>query len=310
MPTLVVMEPSLKTLARAGRALIDAALKLDGEVHVLILGSQQEELANKTAEIAGVKKVYLVTDAIFDYPLAESSADCVLSLSNDYTSFIAQSSTFGKNIMPRVAAKLDVAQVSDVTKILTPDTFQHPIYAGNAIETVQVLDSKKVLTIRTTAFAPIEENQAVCCVEKITTSFAKGSVEFKGLSEHKSKRPELTQANIVISGGRGLQNAENFKLIEQLADLLGAAIGASRAAVDGGFISNEYQVGQTGKIVAPQLYIAIGISGAIQHIAGIKDAKVIVAINKDEDAPIFKIATYGIVGDLFKIIPELITKLS
>lgn len=309
MPTLVLIEPSLKTLARAGRALVSAALKLDSEVHILILGSNQEDLANQAAKIAGVKKVYLATNSVFDYPLAETSADCILSLEKDYINFIAASSTFGKNILPRVAAKLDVAQVSDVINILSSDTFQHPIYAGNALETVQILDDKKVFTIRTTAFTPVEEDQDACPVEKIIF-FAKEHVQFKELVEHKSKRPELTQASIVVSGGRGLQNSENFKLIEQLADRLGAAIGASRAAVDGGFISNEYQVGQTGKIVAPQLYIAIGISGAIQHIAGMKDSKVIVAINKDEDAPILKIATYGLVGDLFQIIPELLNKLN
>ncbi|OGV26317.1 MAG: electron transfer flavoprotein subunit beta [Legionellales bacterium RIFCSPHIGHO2_12_FULL_37_14] len=310
MASLVLIEPKLEALARAGSSLINAGLKLDQDTHVLVLGSKEEALINKIALIKGVKKVYWATDPVFNYPLAESASECILALAKNYAYIIAPSSTFGKNILPKVAAKLDVAQVSDVINIISQDTFQHPIYAGNAIETVKCLDDKKVLSIRTTAFDPIEEQQPSCPIEKITTNFPQNHGQFKQLIEHKSKRPELTQADRIVSGGRGLQNAENFKIIEKLADLLGAAIGASRAAVDAGFIPNEFQVGQTGKVVAPTLYIAIGISGAIQHLAGMKDAKVIVAINKDEDAPIFEIATYGLVGDLFKIVPELINKLS
>jgi electron transfer flavoprotein alpha subunit len=309
MRTLVLMDPQIKSLARSGRALITAALQFGTDVSALVLGPQLESLVNEVAQIVGIKQVFWANAPSFSNVLAESAAACVLSLSDQFDVLLAASSTYGKNIIPRVAAKLDVAQVSDVVKVLSADTFEHPIYAGNALETVQSLDSKKVLTIRTTAFEPAPGSQSACKITVIDQTFDAPHVSYKETVAHQSQRPELTQASMVVSGGRGLQSLEKFKIIEELADKLGAAIGASRAAVDAGFVPNDFQVGQTGKVVAPALYIAVGISGAVQHLAGMKDAKVIVAINKDPDAPIFQVATYGLVGDLFQIIPELIKKL-
>ncbi len=310
MRILVLIDPQIKSLARSGRALITAALQFSTDISALVLGPQLESLVNEVAQISGIKQVFWAKNPVFSNVLAESAAACMLSLSDQFDVILAASSTFGKNILPRVAAKLDVAQVSDVVKILSSDTFEHPIYAGNALETVQLLDNKKVLTIRTTAFEPIDGLQPPCTNTPIDQTFDALHVSYNEIVAHQSQRPELTQASIVVSGGRGLQSVEKFKLIEELADKLGAAIGASRAAVDAGFVPNDFQVGQTGKVVAPALYIAVGISGAVQHLAGMKDAKVIVAINKDPDAPIFQVATYGIVGDLFQIIPELIKKIN
>jgi electron transfer flavoprotein alpha subunit len=310
MRTLVLIEPQAQSLSRAGRSLIQCAFHLGDDVSALVLGPQYEALAQDVAKVSGIKQVYWANQPQLESLVAEVATDYVLALSEQFDAILAPSTTFGKNILPRVAAKLDVAQISDVVNVLSGDTFEHPIYAGNAIETVQVLDNKKLLTVRTTAFEPVAGEQPACTIIPMTQTFHFTGTQFKTLAEHRSERPDLTQASVVVSGGRGLQSAEKFKLIEQLADCLGAAVGASRAAVDAGFVPNEYQVGQTGKVVAPALYFAVGISGAVQHIAGMKDAKVIVAINKDPDAPIFQVATYGLVGDLFQIIPELIQKLS
>lgn len=310
MRVLVVLEPDVKTLDLSGRSLLSAALKFSEQASVLVLGEDSEEIVNAAAVIRGVSEVYWAKDVSLKPILAESASACILSLMPSFDVVLAPASTFGKNILPRVAAKLDVVQISEVTKIISSDTFEHPIYAGNAIETIQVLDDKKVLTIRTTAFEPVKACQSACQITCITTSFPANRTIFERYMKSESKRPDLTQASCVVSGGRGLQNSENFKMIEALADVLGAAVGASRAAVDAGFVPNDYQVGQTGKIVAPSLYIAIGISGAIQHIAGMQESKVIVAINKDPDAPIFQVANYGLVGDLFEIVPKLITLLA
>lgn len=310
MRTLVLIAPEPSSFERSGRALVRAASQFGEEISALVLGPQNEALTKSVGLVPGVKQVYWAKNAVFSTVLAEAVSACILSLSDQHDVILAESSTFGKNILPRVAAQLDVAQLSDVIKVLTHDTFEHPIYAGNAIETIQLLDRIKVLTVRTTAFMPMEGTQDLCPVMPLDQAFPLERVAFKSIAEAVSVRPELSQASIVVAGGRGLQSAVQFKLIEQLADCLGAAIGASRAAVDAGFVSNDLQVGQTGKVVAPQLYFAIGISGAIQHIAGMKEAKVIVAINKDPDAPIFQVATYGLVGDLFQIVPELIEKIN
>lgn len=291
------------------RNTLDAALVLDTKPTFLVVGYQCAKVADEVATLAGVHCVLLLDKATYEHQLAESVADVVVSLAHSFDTFLVSSSTYGKNIMPRVAACLDVAQVSDVSKIIDASTFEHPIYAGNALETVRLLDSKKVLTIRTTAFNPILDTQNACAIDIITQEFPAKNSQFISHELSISARPDLGSAKIVVSGGRGLQNAEKFKLIEDLADVLGAAVGASRAAVDAGFVPNDYQVGQTGKVVAPMLYIAIGISGAVQHLAGMKDSKVIVAINKDADAPIFQIANYGLVGDLFELVPELIEQL-
>lgn len=310
MRVLVILEPELKALSRSGRAMISAALKFSNQVTALVIGEANQALVKQAALIPGVTEVSWAKDASLNPLLSESATACVLTCADNFEVILAPSSTFGKNLLPRVAAKLKVAQISEVTAILDTDTFEHPIYAGNAIETVKVLDAKKILTIRTTAFQPVVGEQSPCSIKEIDTSFPSAQSRFVDFVAFQSKRPELTQASVVVSGGRALQSAEKFKLIELLADALGAAVGASRAAVDAGFVPNDFQVGQTGKIVAPQLYVAIGISGAIQHIAGMQESKVIVAINKDPDAPIFKIATYGLVGDLFEIVPKLIQLLS
>jgi electron transfer flavoprotein alpha subunit len=245
----------------------------------------------------------------YEHPMAEQISDLVVPLASSFQVVLAASSTYGKNVLPRIAARLDVAQISDVSKIIDSNTFEHPIYAGNAIETVRALDAIKVMTIRTTAFNPVTTNQNACCIETMQQEVLTKNSQFISHELSKSERPDLGNAKIIVSGGRGLQSAEKFKLIEELADVLGAAVGASRAAVDAGFVPNDYQVGQTGKVVAPTLYFAIGISGAVQHLAGMKDSKVIVAINKDSDAPIFQIANYGLVGDLFELVPQLIEQL-
>ncbi len=309
MSTLILVEHDNQTMHPATRSVLSAAQQLGGEIHMLVAGYQCNAVAEQVATLSGVHKVLYADKPSYEHPLAEQMSDLVLSLANSFKAILIPSSTFGKNIAPRVAAQLDVAQVSDVSKILDNDTFEHPIYAGNAIEKVRVLDAIKVLTIRTTAFDAVNAAQAACTIETLDKECIAQSSQFVRHELSKSERPDLGTAKIVVSGGRGLQSAEKFKLIEELADALGAAVGASRAAVDAGFVPNDYQVGQTGKVVAPMLYIAVGISGAVQHLAGMKDSKVIVAINKDEDAPIFQIADYGLVGDLFELVPQLIAHL-
>lgn len=309
MSTLVLVEHNNHQLHPATRNTLSAALELGDKITLLVVGYQCRSVAEEAASLEGAHAVLHVDNPCYEHQLAEAVSDLVVSFANSFSAILAPSSTYGKNILPRVAAQLDVTQISDVSKIINSDTFEHPVYAGNAIETVRVLDSLKVMTIRTTAFDPVTSSQKACCIESIDKEFqAKGS-QFVRHELSKSERPDLGSAKIVVSGGRGLQNAEKFKLIEELADTLGAAVGASRAAVDAGFVPNDYQVGQTGKVVAPMLYIAVGISGAVQHLAGMKDSKVIVAINKDADAPIFQIATYGLVGDLFELVPQLIEQL-
>jgi electron transfer flavoprotein alpha subunit len=284
---------------------VSAAKQCTNEVDVLLVGHDIDAIAQEASKIEGVRKVIYANAPHFANQLPEVVAEQILALASSYDYFLAPATAHGKSVMPRVAAKLDVAQLSDITKVVSPDQFERPIYAGNAIATVQTIDSKKVITVRTTNFDPANTGGS-CSIESITTSEPFAASQFIGRELTKSDRPELAAAKIIVSGGRGLGSAEKYKeLIEPLADKLGAALGASRAAVDAGYVPNDYQVGQTGKIVAPQLYIAVGISGAIQHLAGMKDSKVIVAINKDPDAPIFGVADYGLVGDLFTLVPEL-----
>jgi electron transfer flavoprotein alpha subunit len=309
MRVLVLAEHDNQTLYPATAHVLRAARALGDEVVVWVVGFNCQAVADEASKLSGVHRVYWVDAACYQHPLAENLSALIHGQLEGVDALLAPATTFGKDVLPRVAAMCDVAQVSDVTQILDQQTFEHPIYAGNAIETVRVLDKLKVLSIRTTAFDAVTDAQAPCQIEKLNTVFDAKNTQFISASKPESVRPELTSAKRVVSGGRGLQSAAQFKLIEDLADALGAAVGASRAAVDAGFISNDHQVGQTGKIVAPNLYIAVGISGAVQHLAGIKDAKVIVAINKDEEAPIFQIADYALVGDLFTVVPELIEKL-
>ncbi|HHF7345863.1 TPA: FAD-binding protein [Legionella feeleii] len=309
MSTLVIVEHDNKMMHPATRNTVAAAIQLKENPVLLVVGHQCQTVAEQAATIAGVHAVWLVDSAVYAHQLAENMSELVIGMASSFSAILAPASTFGKNIAPRIAAKLDVAQISDVSRVIDQNTFEHPIYAGNAIETVRVLDSIKVLTIRTTAFDSINAEQSPCCIEHVDTIIESTTSKFVRHELSRSERPDLGSAKIVVSGGRGLQSAEKFKLIEELADALGAAVGASRAAVDAGFVPNDYQVGQTGKVVAPTLYLAIGISGAVQHLAGMKDSKVIVAINKDEDAPIFQIANYGLVGDLFELVPQLIEQL-
>ena len=304
MAVLVLAEHDGTALKPATLNTVAAAAKL-GEMHVLVAGSGCAGVADEAAKIAGVAKVLVADDAIYAHPLAEELAPLLARLAKNYSHLLASATTFGKNVMPRAAALLDVAQLSDISAIVSADTFERPIYAGNAIATVKSSDAVKIVTVRATAFPAADAAGGNAAIENIPAADATGLAQYVGAEIAKSERPELTAARIVVSGGRGLQSGENFKLLERLADRLGAAVGASRAAVDAGFVPNDYQVGQTGKIVAPELYIAIGISGAIQHLAGMKDSKVIVAINKDEEAPIFQVADYGLVGDLFEIVPAL-----
>ncbi|MEH6525631.1 MAG: FAD-binding protein [Sneathiella sp.] len=305
MSVLVLADHDNSALGAATLNAVTAAGELGGDVHVLVAGSGCRSVADEAANVSGVSKVILVDDGLYANSLAENTADLVVSLADGYDAIVAAATTSGKNILPRVAALLDVAQISEITEIVSANTFVRPIYAGNAMATVQSGDAKKVITIRTTNFAPAEATGGSATIEAGTAAADAGLSTFVGEELSKSERPELTSAKIVISGGRGMQSGDNFPLIEAVADKLGAAVGASRAAVDAGFVPNDYQVGQTGKVVAPDLYIAVGISGAIQHLAGMKDSKIIVAINKDEDAPIFQVADYGLVADLFKAIPEL-----
>ncbi|MGE0153421.1 MAG: electron transfer flavoprotein subunit alpha/FixB family protein [Reyranellaceae bacterium] len=310
MSILVVADHDNAALKAATLNTIAAAAKLGGDVHVLVAGAGNDGAANAAAKVAGVAKVLKVDDAAYANQLAENMAPLIVKLAANYSHVLAPANSFGKNIMPRVAALLDVAQISDIVAIVSPDTFVRPIYAGNAMATVQSADKVKVVTVRGTTFKAADPNSGSAGVETVGGEAGAGLSEYVGSELSKSERPELTSAKIVVSGGRGLQSKENFKILESLADKLGAGLGASRAAVDAGFVPNDYQVGQTGKVVAPDLYIAVGISGAIQHLAGMKDSKVIVAINKDEEAPIFQIADYGLVGDLFQILPELEAELA
>jgi electron transfer flavoprotein alpha subunit len=312
MTTLLIAEHDHGSLRDATTKALTAAKALGAPVHLLVAGTNVQGVAQAAAKLDGVEKVLVAEDTRFDHMLAEPTAALVAALAGPYEAIVAAATTMGKNVMPRVAALLDVMQVSDITKVVSPDTFERSIYAGNAIQTVQATDPKKVVTVRTAAFQPAAEGGQAVPIEPVPANIETpdGST-FKGEEIAQSDRPELTSARIIISGGRSLGSAENFKtVLEPLADKLGAAIGASRAAVDAGYAPNDWQVGQTGKVVAPDLYIAVGISGAIQHLAGMKDAKVIVAINKDEEAPIFQIADYGLVGDLFTILPELEKELS
>ncbi|MGF6484709.1 electron transfer flavoprotein alpha subunit [Paraburkholderia sp. JPY419] len=307
---LVVAEHDNASIKTATLNTIAAAQKIGGEIHVLVAGHNAQAAADAAAKIAGVAKVLLADAPQLEAGLAENVEATVLTLVQDaarnYTHILAPATAYGKNIAPRIAAKLDVAQISDITAVDSADTFERPIYAGNAIATVQSQDPIKVITVRSTGFDAVAAEGGSAAVEKIEAAADAGISQFVSREVTKLDRPELTSAKIIVSGGRGLGNGENYtKVLEPLADKLGAALGASRAAVDAGFVPNDYQVGQTGKIVAPQLYVAVGISGAIQHLAGMKDSKVIVAINKDEEAPIFSVADYGLVGDLFTIVPEL-----
>ena len=305
MSTLVIAEHSNNELKSATHHTVTAAQALGGEVHVLVAGGGCQAAAEAAARIPGVTKVLVADNAAYAHQLAENMSALIAELGTGYDYLLAPATSNGKNVMPRVAALLDVAQISEITAVISADTFQRPIYAGNVIATVQSTDARKVITVRTTGFdaAPAEGGSAA--IEAVSIAKDVGLSSFVGESLAKSDRPELTAARVVVSGGRGMQNGENFKLLEAVADKLNAAVGASRAAVDAGFVPNDYQVGQTGKIVAPDLYIAVGISGAIQHLAGMKDSKVIVAINKDEEAPIFQVADYGLVADLFQAVPEL-----
>ncbi|MEW5704300.1 MAG: FAD-binding protein [Pseudomonadota bacterium] len=306
MSVLIIAEHDASAINPATHRTVTAARELGEDVHLLLAGDGDAEAA---AKIESVRKVLVAKGAHYNHGLPENLAALVVRLAKTYSHLLAPSTTFGKNCLPRIAALLDVAQVSDVVQIVSPDTFVHPIYAGNALATVQSSDPIKVITVRTTAFKAAAAEGGAAAIEYVEAAEESGLSSFIGQALSKSERPELTSARVIVSGGRGMQSGENFKLLEAIADRLGAAVGASRAAVDAGFVPNDYQVGQTGKIVAPELYIAVGISGAIQHLAGMKDSKVIVAINKDEEAPIFQVADYGLVEDLFKALPALMEEL-
>ena len=309
MKTLVWVEHDGSTVKDATLAVVTAASQL-GEVHLLVAGQGCDAVAAEAAKIAGVGKVHVADDAAYAHALAENVAPLVVQLMGEHDAFLAPATTNGKNIAPRVAALLDVMQISDILSVESEDTFTRPIYAGNAIATVQSKDAKKVITVRGTAFAKAATEGGTGTIEAVAATGDLGVSTYVGSEIAKSERPELTSAKIIVSGGRALGSGDKFhELIDPLADKLGAGVGASRAAVDAGYAPNDYQVGQTGKIVAPEVYVAVGISGAIQHLAGMKDSKTIIAINKDEDAPIFQVADIGLVGDLFKILPELTGKL-
>jgi len=309
MTILVVAEHDNQALKGSTLNTIAAAAAIGGELHLLVAGSGCQSVAEIAAKVAGVGKVLLADAPQYKDELAENVAPLVVGLAKNYSHILAPATTFGKNFMPRVAAALDVAQISEIVSVKSADTFVRPIYAGNAMATVQSKDPIKVITVRTTGFEAVADSGGTAAVEAVTPGADAGVSSLVGRELTKSERPELTAARIVVSGGRGMGSAENFKLLEPLADKLNAAMGASRAAVDAGFVPNDWQVGQTGKIVAPELYVAVGISGAIQHLAGMKDSRVIVAINKDEEAPIFQVADYGIVGDLFEVVPLLTEEL-
>ena len=304
MTTLLIAEHDNNILADANKKAMDAATKIGEDIHILVAGKDCASIADNASKIEGVSKVLVCDDELYQNHLAESYADLIVSIAEDYNTIMAIASTTGKNFMPRVAALLDIPQISEIINVIDSQTFERPIYAGNAIQTVKSNGDKKIITVRAPSFQAVGDQES-SSIENISSG------ENKNLSEHisdeltKSDRPELTSAKIIVSGGRGMQSGDNFVLLEGVADKLGAALGASRAAVDAGFVPNDYQVGQTGKVVAPELYIAVGISGAIQHLAGMKDSKIIVAINKDEEAPIFQVADYGLVADLFTAIPDL-----
>jgi electron transfer flavoprotein alpha subunit len=308
MAVLLVAEHDNGSLKDATHKALMAASQMGGDVHVLVAGNKADGAAAAAARLAGVTKVLHVESAALERPLAEPMAATIVSLSGAYDHIVAPATTNGKNYMPRVAALLDVMQVSDISEVKSADTFVRLIYAGNAVQTVQSTDKKKVVTVRTASFAAAGEGGSAA-IERVGAAADPGLSSYLGENLTKSDRPELTSAKIVVSGGRGMQNGDNFKMLEAVAKKLNAAVGASRAAVDAGYVPNDYQVGQTGKVVAPDLYIAVGISGAIQHLAGMKDSKIIVAINKDEEAPIFQVADFGLVADLFQAVPELETEL-
>jgi len=309
MVALVIAEHDNASLKAVTLNTVTAAAQCGGDVHILVTGSGCGAVAEQAAKVAGVSKVLVADAPHFADGLAENVAEQILAVAGNYSHILAPASAFGKNVLPRVAAKLDVAQISEITKVDSPDTFERPIYAGNAIATVQSGDKVKVITVRGTGFDAASASGGSAAVENVAAVADSGKSSFVGRELAKSDRPELTGAKIVVSGGRGMGSGENFKILEPLADKLGAAMGASRAAVDAGYVPNDWQVGQTGKIVAPTLYIAVGISGAIQHLAGMKDSKTIVAINKDPEAPIFSVADYGIVDDLFEVVPALVKEL-
>ena len=305
MTTLLIAEHDNKSLKDATAKALTAATALGGDVHVLVAGKDCGAVAQAAAKLKGVAKVLVADAAPYEHMLAEPVAALIVSLAQQYDAIVAPATTTGKNFMPRVAALLDVMQISDIVKVIAPDTFERLIYAGNAVQTVKSKDAKKVITVRTSTFSATGGGGSAAS-ENVSAAADPGLSSFVGEEVAKSDRPELTSAKIIVSGGRAMQSRENFaKYIEPLADELGAAVGASRAAVDAGYAPNDWQVGQTGKVVAPELYVAIGISGAIQHLAGMKDSKVIVAINKDEDAPIFQVADYGLVADLYQVVPDL-----
>jgi electron transfer flavoprotein alpha subunit len=308
MTSLVLLEVDESGIKQPSRSAVAAASTL-GEVHVLVAGVNLGNATAAAAKLPGVVKVLVAENSALDHLLAEPTAALLLALAPSYSHLLAATSAVGKNVMPRVAALLDLQPISDIAAVVDADTFVRPIYAGNGMATVKSSDTKKIITVRAASFDPVEANGGSAATETVSVGEMPELSKFVSAELSKSERPELTAARVVISGGRGMQNGENFKLIDPIADKLGAAVGASRAAVDAGFVPNEFQVGQTGKIVAPDLYVAVGISGAIQHLAGMKDSKVIVAINKDEEAPIFQVADYGLVADLFNALPELAAEL-
>ena len=309
MSILILADHDNGQLAAATLNTVTAATEIGGDIHILVAGDSSGEVAKAAAAIAGVSKVLTADNGSYEHALAENVAPLIQSMAGDYSHLMAPATTTGKNVMPRVAALLDVMQVSDIIKVESVDTFQRPIYAGNAIATVTSNEATKVVTVRSTAFEAAAAEGGNASIEAVSASDDAGLSSYVKSELSSSERPELTSAPIVISGGRGMQDGSNFAMLEKVADKLGAAVGASRAAVDAGFVPNDYQVGQTGKVVAPDLYVAVGISGAIQHLAGMKDSKVIVAINKDEEAPIFQVADFGLVADLFDAVPELEGKL-
>jgi electron transfer flavoprotein alpha subunit len=310
MAVLLIAEHNNKEVRSFTLNAITAASQIDSDVHVLLIGNNCGDVAKSLSEMSAVKKVLQAEAAHYENYLAENFAPLVVKVSENYTHIISSANTFGKNLMPRIAAHLDISQISDITKVISPDTFLRPIYAGNAFATVKSTDTKKCITIRPTSFEPCDLSGGSAPIDKVEAAEEFLLSKFVKREEVKSDRPELGTARVVVSGGRGMQNGENFKLITDIADKLNAAIGASRAAVDAGYISNEHQVGQTGKVVVPDLYIAVGISGAIQHLAGMKESKIIVAINKDGEAPIFSVADYGLEADLFEALPQFLEELN